>query len=99
MMSSVPTQPDITFAHALQKAVTTLRTLLGTPSGPSGTSGDEQLRAVSHEGNDELERLEIWAGEHGVRAGQLDHKLREAPHLRHRVLSLLGDLSSMTTGS
>lgn len=58
-------------------------------------SEDGGLGITAHKHSDEVERLEIWISEHQVRSGKLDHKLREASHLRNRVLSLLAALSGM----
>jgi hypothetical protein len=46
---------------------------------------------------DELGRLRVWAGNVGAhRVGRisLDSRLREAPHMRNRVVDLLEDLRS-----
>lgn len=51
-----------------------------------------QLSAV----RDELGRFRIWSGNigaHKLGSSSLNHRLRDASHIRQRVLSLLEDLS------
>jgi len=43
--------------------------------------------------SNEIQRLDIWIGEHGVSDGRLDSKLREASQLRNGILELLTALS------
>lgn len=45
----------------------------------------------------EIQRLQIWNGEHAVLYGRLDHKLSEASPLRDRILTLLTELSGETS--
>lgn len=86
-MSFVPSHGDI--AETLLKASSALSTLAS------------RLKQESEEGcetgavcslNNETERLQIWSQEHSVSTGKLDHMLREATHLRNRVLSMLRKL-------
>lgn len=44
----------------------------------------------------EIQRFQIWASEHGVLHGRLDHKLGEASRLRNRILTLLTELCGET---
>ena len=92
-MSLAPTQGS-SISQVSQKAVEALSALSDREyGGPS----DEHRRGTIIKNRDEVERLGIWISEHDVSTGRLDHKLREASNLRVRVLSLLGELSSMHT--
>lgn len=74
------------------KAITTLSTLSVNEHHNAESEGN---RATTYKYNDEIERLEIWIGDHEVRCGRLDIRLREASPLRERVLLLLAELSSI----
>lgn len=91
-MLLIPPQPD-SIAHASQEAIRTLTALSEAVQSPSG---GEEVGTSAQKHSDEIERLEIWIREHDIHSGKLDHKLREASHLRDRVLSLLAKLSGMT---
>jgi hypothetical protein len=80
-------------AHATKDARKRLLTL--SDEAKSHTEGEE-ASATARRYSDENERLEIWALEHDVESGSLDEKLRDAPVLRKRVLSLLRQLSGTT---
>lgn len=90
-MSLVPTQGS-SISQALQGAIAALSAL---SDNDHDDPPSEHGKGTVYKHSDELERLEIWAGEHEVRTGRLDHKLREASHLRGRVMSLLTELTSM----
>lgn len=77
-------------AHATEDALSRLSTTL--EEAQSYTT-DEELSLALRRYSDEIERLEIWAHEHDVKSGGLDHRLRDASVLRNRVLSLLAQLS------
>lgn len=83
-MASLPLEPA-SIAVAAQRAVAAL---LALPDG-------DDYGAAAQEYIDESGRLGIWIAEHEARSGKLDHKLREASHLRDRVLSLLTKLSDV----
>jgi hypothetical protein len=91
-MPLVPLQRR-SIAHATKDARQRLLTL--SDEAKSHTEGEESS-AVARRFSDENERLEIWALEHDVELGSLDYKLRDAPVLRKRVLSLLRQLSGTT---
>jgi hypothetical protein len=78
--------------HASQKAHDNLSALSKACEAPGET---QDRTATARKQHDELERLDIWITEHDVSSGELDHRLREASHLRDRVLSLLEELSGM----
>lgn len=82
--------------QALQDAIATLSALSGVGNSPSDSDQDESNGLTFAE---EIQRLHIWCDEHEVEQGKLDHKLREASHLREQVLSLLSELSSKNYGS
>jgi hypothetical protein len=92
-MSLAPTQGS-SISQASQKALAALSALSDKEH---GKPPDEQQGAILLQNNEEIERLGIWISEHDVSTGRLDHKLREASHLRGRVLSLLTELSSTHT--
>lgn len=76
-------------SQASQKAHDSLAEL---SKGYEATEEPQDRAATARKHNDELERLDIWIAEHEVSKGELDHKLREASHLRGRVISLLQEL-------
>lgn len=65
-------------------------------AGQPDTSDDSRPRGFSLATiNDQTARFKIWAGNIGAhRKGRssLDHRLREASHIRAQVIRLLGDL-------
>jgi hypothetical protein len=94
-MSLIPPQGN-SIVNASQEAVTALSALSDNDHNPLGS---RHHQTTAYKPSDERERLEIWICEHEVRFGKLDYKLREASHLRDRVLSLLAELTSTTHGS
>ena len=75
------------------KALENLTALSNSASNQFLEGEDQRDSEVALKYRNEIERLSIWFDEHGIRAGKLDHKLREASQLRDRVLSLLAELS------
>lgn len=72
-----------------------LKALLSLSQSDEGPAGDAQSNEKAYTYSDEIDRLEIWIHEQDVRSGKLDHQLREASHLRDRVLELLAEVSGM----
>lgn len=91
-MPVVPLQSH-SIARATKDVLLKLSTL--TEEAQSHTEGDA-LNNAARRYTDEIERLQIWAYEHDVESGTLDHRLRDASALRKRVLSLLAQLSGTT---
>ena len=71
----------------------TLAALSALDTSAANSASDTAGQRPAHRRSDEVERLEIWIGEHGVRSGRLDHRLREASNLRGQVLFLLEKLT------
>lgn len=92
-MPLVPLEPQ-SIAHATEDSLLKLSVL--SEEAQSHAGGEELKEAATRRYSDEKERLEIWAYEHDVKSGNLDHKLRDASILRKRVLSLLAQLSGTT---
>jgi len=94
-MLLTPPETD-SIADASQAAVDALTAL--SKSAQNSLKGDDD--AGPRLGYcEEIERLSLWIDDHGIRSGTLDHKLREASHLRNRVLSLLAELSGTVKGA
>ena len=75
--------------QAYTEAITTLTDFVATSSSVQGG----QERSPAYTFTDVLDRLQIWASDTEAVSGRLDYKLRDAPDLRDRVLSLLRDLA------
>ena len=88
----VPPQP-----HSIAQVTTNALSRLSALSEDTQShTENEQVEATARRYSDELDRLKIWAYEHDVDSGGLDHKLRDNTILRKRVLSLLAQLSGTT---
>jgi len=86
----VPPQPH-SIAQATADALSKLSTLSEDAQRYAGSEHTNSAAAGRY--IDENERLKIWAYEHDVESGGLEHKLRDNSVLRKRVLSLLEQLS------
>jgi hypothetical protein len=91
-MSLAPLQPE-SILRASRQAVIALSALSQGKSSPTAQGDEDKPGTTDPRYGEEIERLQIWMGEHEVESGKLDHRLREAPRLRERVLSLLEELS------
>lgn len=89
-MSIIPLQEN-SIVHASGEAITAL---IDKAESVHESQEGEHHRKTGYTYRNEKERLEIWMNEHEVRFGRLDYKLREASHLRDRILTLLRELSS-----
>jgi hypothetical protein len=89
----VPPQPH-SIAQATADALSRLSTLSEDAQRYAGSEHINSAAAGRY--SDENERLKIWAYEHDVESGGLEHKLRDNSVLRKRVLSLLEQLSGTT---
>lgn len=91
--NSMPLNPfrGESIAEAAQQAIESLAAL---SDNFEGSEKDRDRKGATSKCEDESARLKQWVGQHDVRSGALDHRLREASHLRERVHGLLKDLSS-----
>lgn len=93
-MSVVPWEED----SILLAAQHALATLSASSETREAVHDSDQEDSSVHSFTDVIQRLQIWMGDHEVNAGRLDYKLREASHLRERVLEALFTLSSTAHG-
>jgi hypothetical protein len=92
-MLRLPSEAGQSITHQAHRCIVTFASAISSLQG-SDQQTQQELPPTTLE--DELGRFHIWSGNtgaHGVGKVSLDHKLREASHIKERVLQLLQSLT------
>jgi hypothetical protein len=93
-MPFVSSSGDI--AQAYSKSVSALTDHISNLQAQNESA--EVVEAETNLCDSALQRLQTWNAEHQAASGVLEHSLREASHLRERVLALLQNLQDLRGG-